>query len=60
MGIALPNDMKKNTAHAYNYQRTEDRGQKTEDRGQKTDKRRQRAEYSGQKTEDQKRENPKS
>jgi hypothetical protein len=46
MGIALPNDMKKNTAHAYNYQRTEDRRQRTE--------------YSDQKTEDQKRENPKS
>jgi hypothetical protein len=34
MGIALPNDMKKNTAHAYNYQRTEDRRQTKEDRGQ--------------------------
>jgi hypothetical protein len=35
MGIALPKDMKKNTAHAYNYQRTEDRGQKTENRRQR-------------------------
>jgi hypothetical protein len=36
MGIALPKDVKKNTAHGSNYQRTEDRGQKAEDKNERT------------------------